>query len=757
MSHPSSRHTGTAHHFEFLLFTYLLRFAHREGSTGDTARAGLLFLFDIAFLTETEEGGDNLYLPSDKDGNDILQEARDALGEFILEGDFTDVMAAGLGAIWSLLPSKLRVPTLAEVGKSEGEAGITASQSGGMHLGATLDEKENEDELRSSTDPEVQNQLDLLIKLLGFLQDIFQRCESPIVHATPGAELSNPMAFGQAIIDYTLDAVSTSFLDNVIYPSILECSSTDGSAVAVMTYLEVIISNLDEGKLSDRLLGVLMDTEDPSERKRRREGAQEYYADEGRFTLKDLILDNIQSPNSEASTAAFRLLKTLLSTHCHHSVQGLIRTIRDPAATTSSHGRLDPGISYLPRSTTSTDVNLQEVELYGSLISRIDPLQTSSELASGYAAYLTDVHALIQANTCFVDNQIPLSFSEEEDDLIRVGTYDKNPFRHRVSPGDPLVTALLEALGHFMCQSPDANVALTGVLTSIALCPNRSLGGWLVYDAPKEPDPWVIRSSPMTAYDSENSEDDEPVTLPGSEDPFTAREKVDLPALYQVLRDLVRQVNRFRLDVDDFDRLLSERRQGLLFADHLDEAMNVLLDVEPSVYGLPATPSKVESPTPKRARPGIVGGIRSFLTPKRKTSPATPNAASPMSAHAVRQAAGDIKSTSPFKSHYEQTSYFSLEAHTSSPIASGPWSPARLPKSVKETLNRSKSAMSGTDGVSVFSGQEDLSVQQADLGPKKVTLSSVLDNCVVLEEFLKEIVAVITARRALGVDQVSFV
>jgi hypothetical protein len=40
--------------------------------------------------------------------------------------------------------------------------------------------------------------------------------------------------------------------------------------------------------------------------------------------------------------------------------------------------------------------------------------------------------------------------------------------------------------------------------------------------------------------------------------------------------------------------------------------------------------------------------------------------------------------------------------------------------------------------------------------PKKVTLSSVLDNCVILEEFLKEIVAVITARRSLGVDQVGY-
>ena len=40
---------------------------------------------------------------------------------------------------------------------------------------------------------------------------------------------------------------------------------------------------------------------------------------------------------------------------------------------------------------------------------------------------------------------------------------------------------------------------------------------------------------------------------------------------------------------------------------------------------------------------------------------------------------------------------------------------------------------------------------------KQVTLSVVLDNCVILEEFLKEIVSVIWARRALSIDHVSFV
>ncbi len=34
--------------YEFLLFNYLLRFVHREGHIGEFARAGLLFLMDVA-------------------------------------------------------------------------------------------------------------------------------------------------------------------------------------------------------------------------------------------------------------------------------------------------------------------------------------------------------------------------------------------------------------------------------------------------------------------------------------------------------------------------------------------------------------------------------------------------------------------------------------------------------------------------------------------------------------------------------------
>lgn len=49
------------------------------------------------------------------------------------------------------------------------------------------------------------------------------------------------------------------------------------------------------------------------------------------------------------------------------------------------------------------------------------------------------------------------------------------------------------------------------------------------------------------------------------------------------------------------------------------------------------------------------------------------------------------------------------------------------------------------------------SEQKQQQRQQQVSLSTVLDNCVILEEFLKETVALIVARRMLGIDQVGFI
>ncbi|RXK41573.1 hypothetical protein M231_01072 [Tremella mesenterica] len=877
-SDPSNR-TGTkgSQNFEFLLFSYLLRFVHREGRTGDFARAGLLFLFDIAFLMPSEEGGENLVMPDEK-GSDPLQDARDALGEFILDGDFADVMAAGLGAIYSLLPSKLIVPTLAEQTRST--SGLTASSSGGMHLGAEviMQKTEEVDQLRtlSSTEPVIRGQLDLLLKLFGFLQDIILRCSSPMHQASPDmSSISNTHILGSAIADASLDALRASFLDNVLYPSILECSPTDGSSVAVLTYLDVIIGNLDDGPLLDVLLEFLMDTEDttlfssPVRKPKKKTGAMDflppmgvkspltgYFAEEGKFTLKDLLVDNLRSGDPTATTAALKLLQTLLQEHCHFTVNGLLSTIRDPTATSLIP---QPLMSVPVTSTSET----QEIELYSSLVSHLDPSQPLVEHSPGYLVYLTDALASIQSDPCFLNSQLQISFlGGSNGEKVSATVHDKrNAERlcpHRLSPNDPIMGCLLSGLSAFLLRTPDENVALTGVISSLALCPSRSVRSWLTYDISEDPWSQLQRTiSTDTIFDDfkrplppkfptplqpEESTrppfHDDTFRTPDSSNPFgdsgrmnvvnqseTRKNKSELPAIYQILHSLILQINHFRETVPDFDQFLSERRQGLLFADHLDEAMNVMLDVETT--GIPGfTPSpKPNSTPPTQRRPSALTSLRALLTPKKKTfkaststsdnRPNTPGASTTlpderetststendggvggrsvkhenlnlegrmtfglnegsssgrlkglgglMTPANIRQAARQV-SSSPFIGHYDQTSSVTLEAEQSQ-VKSGRWSPSVsnvLRKSLTSQMEggtfRELSDISWDQSTrnSIDVEREEVRKGEGEGRKGKIPLTRILDNCVVLEEFIKELVGVISARRALGVDQVGY-
>jgi hypothetical protein len=781
-------------HFEFLLFSYLLRFVHREGRTGDFARAGLLFLFDIAFLAGEE--GDGLIMTPAVDGSDPMQDARDALAEYILDGDFADVMAAGLGAAFSVLPSKVRIPNLAEQARED----PALNASGGMHIGAAEDVDPDDElmELPSSTDMDVRSQLDLLLKLLGFLQDILYRCRSSIIHSDPNARtVSATQALGPAVADAALDAVQTAFVDNVLYPSILECSSTDGSAVAVLTYLDVLLANLDYGPVLQRILDVLSDADGATplmaqnkNRKQRKTGAMdyvaqtspttqraEYFHDEGRFTLRDLILDNLRSGVPGASAASLHLLTTLLADHCKEVTPSILTQIREPAATALAHLALPPagateGSSPLHLATNSRDANVQEPELYGALVPRLDDAVIGgADTASGFGAYLTDAYASLEADWCWQSSRVPLQFVSDDGKpaLLRVGEYDADPPQHALAPSDPMVRELFTALTHWFTASPDTNIALTGAITALARCPHRSLAGWLLYDLPAT-DEWAARDGVEDTGNESDSSDDAPLTSKRVLGPPMSSPPPQ-PALYQVLRELVRHQGRFRVSVEGFDRLLAERRQGLLFADHLEEAMSAMLEAD----GTPPM-SPMVAPT---ARKGLATNIKNLWSPLRNrmvsgSTPPPPQAtaatppppvvtpASPlipqgstMSTPSTPQrsrvatplpvpstpglnppAPAVLGASPPFKNHYVQTAVAELDVESVAPVHAGPWAPI----------------------VAVAVGEpEQAGDRSAETLSTTASLSAVLDNCVVLEELIKELVALITARRALGIDQVGFI
>lgn len=353
-----------------------------------------------------------------------------------------------------------------------------------MHLGAVVD---GEDELETdyvplSTDEEVHDQLDLLLKLFDFLHGIIHRCNSPISYLDPDhGSLSSQQALGPAVSEAILEAIQSSFLDNVLYPSIMECSSTDGSAVAVMTYLDALFSNLDDGPvlhlLISYLLGLDADEPNSSSVKPARPRSREDYA--GRdFTMKDLLIDNLRSTSSASRAAASRLLRTMLIEHGQYVDQGLLSAIA-PHRRHSSDSRCDHDeIPVLPPA-RSTGVRPQEVELYGSLITQLDPSQIADPPV-GYSGYLADMHMALQADRSYLLRRSPLHYSTDEDTSLSDGR--TNTEKDRLDPHDPLLRAILHALGGFFLGTAEDAVALTGVFIALALSADRSLAGWLTYD-----------------------------------------------------------------------------------------------------------------------------------------------------------------------------------------------------------------------------------------------------------------------------------
>ncbi|KIJ25681.1 hypothetical protein M422DRAFT_77070 [Sphaerobolus stellatus SS14] len=733
--------------YEFLLFNYLLRFVHREGKTGDFARAGLLFLMDVAMSAGEPPahrlvGDEESLAPSAETAtNDPVADAALALAEYVLDGDFSDVLGAGLGAVYSLLPSKLDV-------RPDTTAAIQGSNNG-MLLGAAVFGTEEEKQrleferersqalgLENSSNPDFKARLDHFLKLLEFLQDVLRR-NTAGEHGQ--SQLAPSALVGNAIVQSILDSVRSVFLENILYTSILECSDADGSAVAVMSYIDVMIKTLANSQLADLLVNFLISEDDHNphkphprvlaleKNKKERERAKrvrrrkssamvllemeapesrkptEYFVSLGRFTLKDLILSNIRSPYPTSSTTAFQLLQTLLTYHPVVCIDKLLLAIRDLEATSFPQPlRLpepDPPRPSSPESDedvfvypgeeeekpeliiseappifqepgTTYVMHDLEMQMYFGLIKRIGASPNHGSFSTGYDHYLSDAIMLIQSQPSFQND----AFSER--------STSKFSLHHRLDPNDPLLGLLLKATREFFSHSPEYNMALTGVISTLAMEPYRSLGGWLAFDPPKQPEPHGgetlltnlssdgdDRSIDYDFHSSLSFDDPDLLAIPLNE---TLR-----PVIYSIFLGLVSQLDRFRAQVENFDKYLSERRQGLLFSENLNDALNLALELSddrqvaspiPTINTTPSTP-------PPRPKPKSKGSsLVSFLTPKKKSNqePAIPSEPS-------TPARGKHVSASPFGHHYQETGAIAVQPSVVPLPSTGPWSPARKP------------------------------------------------------------------------------
>lgn len=598
-----------ARSYDFPLFTFLLRFVHAEGQTGQLARAGLSVIFKIAFETRPLELST---IPRvDPRRVRFTQEADDSstkldLAHYILNSDFVDVIGASLGAVYGLLPSKLSVTATAiDSGPSNVPA---ATSSGGMSLGSNDAETLRAEALRlhrqnieSNHDVHVIERLQLFVDLLDFLQyDVLGRATA----ACSVDELAGRALAAVNLIDRFSESIRLSLMNNVISSSMVESGDRDGSAVAVMSYLEVLLCTLqDSSPLAEVIIGWLIREEEHDaravasatvhphviQRVKRQKSAALLLLEQGRsqeesifdpllhYTIKNLIIDHI-APTISADTvaAALKLANAFLSRHGRFALYGLIDVAPDADATcfpfepssftapqsSASHSEvldlLGSSARKTPRS-VSLSRHIRERDLYLSLISPLTPsvhsedsLSESFSTSTEFGNYVKDVEDALAIDSMYQyglqhslsgtsGSELPHS-KVKTDHKMSQSEGSQAPFRHRLQSKDPLVRGVLSRLRRFFEQPTEVNVPLTGLIGTISLCPYRDVEGWLTF----------------AEAGSESS---------------TA---IDPPVLLVLLHTLVGHVQTYRSQIPDFDAFLAERRRGLLYVENLNDALEGL-------------------------------------------------------------------------------------------------------------------------------------------------------------------------------------
>jgi hypothetical protein len=737
--------------YEFLLFTYLLRFVHREGRSGDYARTGLLFLMEMA---------------------------TGQLGDFIFGSDFATIMAAGLGALYSQLPRKLVV-------RDEEDMNATPAS---FLLGQDLDCSPAA--LRFpvglgaeySNSPDFKYQLDSFLKLLEFCQDVLTRC--------PNNEICVSL----------LTSVRTIFLENILYPSVLECSDIDGSSVAVISYIDLILQIVQQEELAKVVVGFLMATEE-EDIFTTDEPEQELAADlenmsvntkrkasvvsisaTSHFTLKDLIFSRLRSKSQTTVIATLKLLKTLLTKHCHFAL-GLLS--------------ITPDTNKQP---TVISHHLAEIELYFSLILAIDPSHAEDVLACGYGEYLKDVERSMESDWCYQhlkpDNNAAMTatkdipakvkrrrsfkygqrFDEEEAPQprkIKEVAKKMDMQRHKIRASDKLLEILLDLLNHFFTQSSELNLALTGVFSALALCPFRSLEGWLSFtessrtvpddvlimdakgDATRNPRKSGIRLHDIyaqydfsTPIDEDDSDDDRSIDFGIERDSAKMTAPISFkayPPLFTLLSTLTQQIDCYRSEIQGFDKLLEERRCALITGETSFLDKRVLSPSSSLSTSKKAPLVFQQPPTSMLRRPSVLRptDVPPALSPSTSASTmmssrisSTPPPLPPVNMHTLLN-----NTMSPLAVHFRKTTHLRVQPLIPSHFITEPDEPI----------------------MDLDDDDEHTFAPSHPSGPKRmdrnteITISMVLNNVVILEETIKELVALMQVRRSLGIDEIRFV
>ena len=702
----------------FPLFYLILNYVHHDGRVGDFARTGLLYIIESASHSASLE-------------------------RWIVESDLATLMASGLGALYSQLSRKLVLS-------------FTKDTIPAILSFSDTPRPKTPSDAEKTTSSHFQAHLATFLSYLVFWQDVLEHCGSEDIKRS------------------LLDHFKFLFLQQLLYPSLMESSDADGgSSVAVLTYLRCIIESIDNPELMHLMLQYLLAIPEipedehkptrPATLARRRKSqtlitklaqAQDNPMPD-LFTLVDLVLTSLQSRNQQTITATLRLVSVILRSQHRYAMSTILQTqyIKDlPMRTIGAHNR-------------NTAL----------LFSMAQDLLFHDDLREAYDAHLEDARTLLETHCCS-SSLLPLPSSKMEvkkDNSAHSVERSDAPGQRSLKLDDPLLQTLISLLEDFLLNDIATNLALTQAFAALLSCGNIRLEYWLLQEtADHDVSP---KRSPISDDKFDECHDDT-ITLKNSVDNSNqktkGKKKTSLPRsdvtdhvaspVFAALDSLIQHVETFRHDIQQFDTYLAERRHVFKVGDDIDK------DV---VSGSSAPSRRSEDsygPTYSKAGNATqIGSISERLMPEtssanisRSSSPRGRQLELPSTSNLVGRLThlkiSPSRSPSKLESRAFSPSPLRKSSISSTPPKSiitpmGPADALRQKVKIKTKISHDRNHMGdvgSSETSSIRSGSVVPDTQNME-GFKETSLSHLLTNIIILQEFILELAAIIQVRASL--------
>lgn len=703
----------------FPLFYLTLDYVHHDGRVGDFARTGLLYIIELASHSEQLE-------------------------RWIVESDLATLMASGLGALYSQLSRKLVLS-------------FTNDSIPAILSFSDTPRPKTPSDAEKTTSSDFQAHLTTFLSYLVFWQDVLEHCGSEDVKRS------------------LLDHFKFLFLQQLLYPSLMESSDADGgSSVAVLTYLRCVIESINNTELIHLTLQYLLAIPDIPEDERkparpttlaRRRKSQTLVTNLAQvqekpmpdlFTLVDLVLTSLRSRNQQTVTATLRLVSVILRSHHQFAVSTMIKTEYSgnlPVRTIGAHHK-DTALLY----TMAEDLIFHD------------------DLREAYDAHLEDARTLLETHCCS-PLLLPLpAFKTGPKNQISTHSVERGDASkpHSIKPDDPLLQALISLLEDFLVNDIATNLGLTQAFATLISCGNTRMEYWLLRE-PADNDVSSIRSA-ISDDGLDGSDHDDTITLNNgvghSKQNGPTPKKTSPPQshvvnhvaspVFAALDSLVQQVEAFRHDIQEFDTYLAERRHVFKVGDDIDKD---------AANGSNAPSRKSEdSSRPTRSKAGNaaqIGSISERLMSEtssanisRSSSPRGRQLDVPSTPNLIGRLTHLKISPSPSPSKMESRTFspspLRRDSTTSTPpkrviTPMGPADALRLKVKIKTKDGNDRNHMTdvgGSETSSIRSGSVVPDTQTAE-DSKEITLSHLLTNIIILQEFILELAAIIQVRASL--------